>query len=350
MGVMNTSLGVKAFGQTQSAPTSANSQPSNLSAQDLKKLNANDMGEVLNKVADPNWVDPSKKTRTVGNDQLDKDAFFKLMLAQMKNQDPTNPMKSHEMAAQLANFSSLEQMQNVNQTLTEMKAGQKPLEQYQSLNFIGKAVSGDSARVTRMKGDKSHDFLFNLPSAAAEVKVVLKNADGEVVKKFDLKSLKEGANRLTWSGEDEKGTKVPEGEYQFFVEAKNLNGQKFNVKTDFSGTISGVNYSNEGPILLVGNQSVRLRDVKKIVDPSLMSNDQKTNNVPGPDLKNANAVGHTEEKKAMNPTPASTQGQAQEQKPADDEGAPAAPMKSKLFENVGLSGEMMGRIAKETQK
>lgn len=339
MGVMNTSLGVKAFGQTQTAPTSTNSQPMNLSAQDKQKLNGQDVGDVLNKVADPNWVDPSKKTRTVGNDKLDKDAFFKLMLAQMKNQDPTNPMKSHEMAAQLANFSSLEQMQNVNQTLTEMKAGQKPIEQYQSLNFIGKAVSGDSARLARMKGDKSHDFLFNLPGPATEVKVVLKNADGEVIKKFDLQNLKEGSNRLAWSGEDEKGNKAPEGEYQFFIEAKNANGQKFDVKTNFSGTITGVNYTNEGPILLVGNQSVRLRDVKKIVDPSLMNNDQKTNNVPGPDLKKADAVGHTENKN-----------ETENKKQAADEGAPAAPMKSKLMENVGLSSEMMGRIAKETQK
>ncbi len=348
MGVMNTSLGVKAFGQTQTAPTSVNSQPQTMSAQDKQKMNGEDVGDILNKVADPNWVDPSKKMRAVGNDQLDKDAFFKLMLAQMKNQDPTNPMKSHEMAAQLANFSGLEQMQNVNKTLTEMQAGQKPLEQYQSLNFIGKAVSGDSSRLARMKGDKSHDFLFTLPGPATDVKVVVKNADGEVVKNYDLKNLKQGENSLSWSGEDEKGNKMPAGEYQFAVEAKNANGQKFNVKTDFSGTITGVNYTPEGPILLVGNQSVRLRDVKKIVDPSLMNNDQKSNNVAGPDLKNANAVGHTEEKKAMTQT--QPQAPTEEKKSVEDEGAPAAPMKSKLFESVGLSSEMMGRIAKETQK
>ncbi len=336
MGVMNTSLNTKAFGQTQTAPTSSNSQPSNLSAQDKQKLEGQEVGDVLNKVADPNWVDPSKKVRAVGSDKLDKDAFFKLMLAQMKNQDPTSPLKSHEMAAQLANFSGLEQMQNVNQTLIEMKAGQKPLEQFQSLNFLGKAVAGDSSKVARARGDKSHEFLFNLPGAANEVQVQVKNADGEVVKKYDLKNLKEGSNRLTWSGEDEKGTKMPEGEYQFLVEAKNASGQKYNVKTDFEGLITGVNYTPEGPVLLVGKQSVRLRDVKKIIDPSLMKNDQKVTEVTGQDLKNADAVSHTESKQEMKPEVA-------------DEGAPAAPMKSKLMENVGLSGGMMAKIAKETK-
>src|SRR5690606_29823848 len=72
------------------------------------------LGEVLNKIADPSWVDQSKM-RKVGNPTLDKDAFMKLMLHQMQNQDPTNPLKSHEMAAQLAQFSSLEQMSNMNE-------------------------------------------------------------------------------------------------------------------------------------------------------------------------------------------------------------------------------------------
>src|SRR5690606_35195937 len=107
-------------------------------------LGGQDVGEFLNKIADPNWVDPQKRFRATGNDKLDKEAFMKLMLAQMKNQDPTNPMKSHEMAAQLAQFSSVEQLSNINTTLTAMQAGQKPTESFQALNFIGKAVAGDS--------------------------------------------------------------------------------------------------------------------------------------------------------------------------------------------------------------
>src|SRR5689334_11359839 len=70
------------------------------------------VGDMLNKVADPNYVDQSKKMRTVGNNQLGKDAFMSLLLTQMKNQDPTNPLKSHEMAAQLAQFTSLEKLNN----------------------------------------------------------------------------------------------------------------------------------------------------------------------------------------------------------------------------------------------
>src|SRR5689334_10769007 len=95
------------------------------------------VGDVLNEIADPNWIDPKKVQREVNKD-LNKDAFFKLMLTQMKNQDPTNPLPSHEMAAQLAQFTSLEQLFNVNSNLEELKKAQTPMSDYQVLNFIGK--------------------------------------------------------------------------------------------------------------------------------------------------------------------------------------------------------------------
>lgn len=355
MTVMNSKLGVNAFGATQTKPTSNNASQAQLTDGDLKKLGAENVGDLLNKVADPNWTDPSKKTRAVGNDKLDKDAFFKLMLAQMKNQDPTNPLKSHEMAAQLASFSSLEQMQNMNTTLTELKNGQKPTEQFQVLNLLGKGVAGDSSRVTRNQGDKSHDFVFNLPMKAKEAEIRVRNADGEVIKSYKLNNLKEGENRLPWNGQDENGNTVPAGEFQFFIEAKNEQGQKMAIKTDFEGTISGVNYTPEGPVLLIGTQTIRLKDVKKIIDSSLLATSQKTNDI---DLNSqtapkAPANDSLVPQKAPQPTDGSKPNSAKpvEAKTADAkpiQGAPAAPQRSKLLDQVGLSNEMMAKLSKET--
>ncbi|MBX2987650.1 MAG: flagellar hook assembly protein FlgD [Bdellovibrionaceae bacterium] len=332
MGTMGVKLGTKAFGQTSEKPVSTNDMPSNLSAHDMDKLGGENVGEVLNKIADPNWVDPSKKMRTSGNDKLDKDAFFKLMIAQMKNQDPTNPLKPHEMSAQLANFSSLEQMQNINQTLNEMKNGQKPTEQFQALNLLGKAVSGDSSKLVRSKGDKEHDFRFNLPKAASEVTVKVRNSDGDIVRTYDLKNLKEGQNKITWNGNDDRDLSTRPDEYTFIVEAKDIAGQKFHVKSDFEGVISGVNYTPEGPVLLVGNQTVRMSDVKKIVDPSLMRNDQNVRDVTAQDLKKADDSAQTEKGNAGK----ASEGAVEEAKP-------------KLMDNVSLSREMMSRLQKETQ-
>jgi flagellar basal-body rod modification protein FlgD len=334
MSVMGAKLNTKTWADApQTKPTSENSMSQTVSATDKDKINGENIGEALNKISDPNYIDPKKKMRATGNNKLDKDAFFKLMIANMKNQDPTNPLKSHEMAAQLANFSSLEQMQNMNTTLGEIKAGQKPSEQFQSLSLIGKAVSGDSSKLVRAKGDTDHDFQFNLPADAKEVSVKVLNAAGEEVRKYDLANLKKGDNKITWNGHDSRDNVVPVGEYRFAIEAKGSNGTKLAVKTDFSGMITGVNYTPEGPVLMIGNQTIRLRDVRKITDPSLMKNDQKAQNVVPQDLKTPGAVKET--KKEAN------------------EGAPEpAPVAGQLnnIDSVGMSSEVMAQIQKEVSQ
>ncbi|MDG0815363.1 flagellar hook assembly protein FlgD [Bdellovibrio svalbardensis] len=336
MTMVNAKLGVNAFGATATKAESVNSAASTFSAQDKAKTGEEDIGSVANKLSDPNWIDPSKKVRATGNPSLDKDAFFKLMLAQMKNQDPTNPMKSHEMAAQLANFSSLEQMQNMNKTLEELKNAQKPSENFQALNLIGKAVAGDSSKVVRGLNDKDHDFRFSLPMDASEVSVKVRDGDGTVVRSYNLKGLKQGENKLTWNGEDERGVKAPVGEYQFIAEGKTSDGKKMGIKTDFDGVITGVSYSAEGPVLNVGNQAIRFRDVKKITDPRLMRNDQNVNDVTNLDLKKDDVTGQTKK-----------EGNVESQKTSTE---PAPVAKSKIMDTVGLSRDMMEKIAKETIK
>ena len=158
---MTTKLGTKTW-QDNPAPKEDPHVVSNLTDAEKKRLGEDDIGAVLNKTANPNWVDPSKQMKGLGNSQLDKDAFFKLMLTQLKNQDPTNPLKNHELAAQLAQFSTLEQMTNMNSTLTKIEGRSKEPESFQALNLIGKSVAGDSSKVTRTQFDSNHDFNFTM--------------------------------------------------------------------------------------------------------------------------------------------------------------------------------------------
>ncbi|MEZ0392298.1 MAG: flagellar hook assembly protein FlgD [Pseudobdellovibrionaceae bacterium] len=333
MSTMSVKTGTKSWGDAPQNQITKADNLSNISAHDKSKLGDENVGDLLNKIADPNWVDPNKKMRTAGSDKMDKDSFMKLMLAQMKHQDPTNPMQSHELAAQLAQFSSVEQLQNVNSTLTRMEAGQKPTEGFQALNFIGKAVSGDSAKLTRMKGDRDHDVSYSLPDDATEVSIRVRSENGDTVRTVNLKDIKKGNNKFTWNGLDERGLPAPAGEYQFFIDATSRSGGKLAAKTDFEGTITGVNYTAEGPLLLVGNQSVKLKDVKKIVDPSLMKNDQIAKSPSGQDLKNQPVTSQNGEKDA------------------DDKraGDPVKPPASNLMDSVKMSREMMDKLEKETK-
>ena len=255
-----------------------------LSANDQKKLGQDNVGDVLNRIADPQWVDPSKKVRAVGDAQLDKDAFMKLMLTQMKHQDPTNPMQAHEMAAQLASFTSVEQLQNLNSTLEQMKKAQAPLQQFEALNLIGKSVSGDSAQLSRVKGDKEHTLQYRLSKDAEKVSVKIRNAQGDIVRSFSLNNQKAGPNSIPWNGQDERGFDQAPGDYSLLIEATDHGEGRVGVETQFDGLITGVNFTNEGPLLIVGNRTVKFSDVKKIVDPSLKSDVQKINNFEKQDL------------------------------------------------------------------
>ncbi len=228
-----------------------------------KEFGEKNLAEILNTVADPNYKASQRKIQGVGNAEMGKDAFFKLMLTQLKQQDPTNPLKSHEMAAQLAQFSSVEQLTNINETLGKMSQKDQGKDQYDVLNLIGKKVSGDSGQIDRIKGDKEHKVEFQLASNAETATVEIKDNKGIVVKKYELKDLKKGKNQIVWNGLHADGKDARVGQYSAHISAMSR-GKKITGSTEFSGAVDGVKFTNKGPVLMVGGKSLNLRDVKQI--------------------------------------------------------------------------------------
>lgn len=272
-----------------------------------------DIGAVLNKLSDPNWVDPAKKARQVGKNQLDKDAFLNLLLTQMKNQDPTNPMKSHEMAAQLAQFTSLEKLTGINDGIENLTKAQTPNQNFEALNFIGKIVSGDGAKILRTSQEDGHDIKFSLMNDAQTAKLNIKDETGMVVRTLTVNTLKAGKNEVYWNGTLEDGTQARPGEYSVEIDAVGSNGAKLHAETKFEGKITGVNITAGGPVLMLGKQQISMADVTKIIDPSLM---QPTSEVLKPQVDDQ-SKGQTNPRPQVKPeagksTPAAGAGNLQE--------------------------------------
>jgi flagellar basal-body rod modification protein FlgD len=236
------------------------------------------LGEKLNAIANPGGKNPLRPTRKADN-TLDKDDFLKLMLTQMKNQDPMNPLQSHEMAAQLAQFTSLEQLYNVNKNLESLGRAQEPSQKYEALNFLGKSIKADTRQIFRQAGDQANDMRFDLGADAAKVKVTIADEMGKTLKVIETGNLKKGQNKIAWNGTDSTDRDVKPGRYIFNVEAENAAGRKVAVLTETAGTITGINYTSEGPMLMVGDQRVRLQDVQKIEDAGLR---ERQNREEGP--------------------------------------------------------------------
>ncbi len=241
-----------------------------ISALDAQKhFNGESLGETLNKIADPNHVSNSRKVRGVGSADLGKDAFMTLLLAQMKHQDPTNPVKSHEMAAQLAQFTSLEKLQGIDDGIESLRKEIKPNQNLEALSFIGRSVLVDSSRINREDEVSSHNVRFNLSGDAVSLRAEIKNDKGEVVRKLEFKGLKAGKNDISWNGLLEDGSTAPKGEYTVNLQANSSNGSKLLVETKSEGLISGVNFTARGPLLMVGNQSLSFTDIRTVLDPNL---------------------------------------------------------------------------------
>jgi flagellar basal-body rod modification protein FlgD len=334
---MDVKMGTKTWkepGQVE-AGLQTQKQDRQLTKAEQDAMGTENIGELLNKVSDPNYVDPAKKTRGIGDTKMDKDAFFKLMIAQLKNQDPTNPLKNHEMAAQLAQFSGLEQMTNINTTLQEMKQANKPIEQFQALNLIGKQISGDSSKITRSDLDREHEVKFNLPQDAKETNVSIINGKNEVIRTMKFPQLKTGENKFSWNGEDDKGNKAKAGDYRVQIDATGTADQKLAIKTDFTGVVTGMSFSAEGPVLQVGKQNVRLKDIRQFSDPSLMSNDQKSTDVTNLDLSKTDASKQTKMKEETK-TPA--QLKAMEGSSQD------------MWEGLSAAKELFSQVSRDEQK
>jgi flagellar basal-body rod modification protein FlgD len=195
--------------------------------------------------------------------ELGKDDFIKLMSAQLKHQDPLSPMKNEEMAAQLAQFSALEQMVNVNTNLEKMAAGQKPQENVLAASLIGKRIMTDSSKFMLQKGEQP-EIKFDLPADAATVNVSVVDNKGEIVREFELGSMAKGAQAVRWDGKNGKSQEVPVGEYSYRVTAADAKGTPVTINTTTAGLVSGVSFEGGKALLLVEGKKIPMEAVGQI--------------------------------------------------------------------------------------
>jgi len=206
------------------------------------------------------------ETSALPSKVLDKDAFLNLLVTQLQNQDPLNPTDSVEFTAQLAQFSSLEQLSNVNDNLEQLQNYQASINNSQAVSLIGKDITanGNSLQLTD-GGPVGCDF--SLDGSAAVVMVSIYDATGEFVKSFEGQDLTAGQHTLYWNGSDKDGNQVTDGTYTFEILAADSEGQNIKATTFFSGTVDKVTFENNQAYLISGNQKFALGDVIQVGAP-----------------------------------------------------------------------------------
>ncbi|MCM0605706.1 MAG: flagellar hook assembly protein FlgD [Xanthomonadaceae bacterium] len=200
--------------------------------------------------------------------KLDKDDFMMIMINQMKYQDPTKPFDAEKMATEMAQITSMEQMQNMNKTLEKMTANQNPSQRLEMTSLIGKTVILDRNRFPHTEGSNS-SVSFTLPEASDVTRVTLINAEsGEPVFTRDLGMQEAGAVGFTWDGMRNNGIPSKSGNYVVRVDAATAQGKVIPTKMQGEARIIGVSFDGGEPSFLVGDakmqQKVPMSNILKV--------------------------------------------------------------------------------------
>ncbi|MDP3695802.1 MAG: flagellar hook capping FlgD N-terminal domain-containing protein, partial [Desulfocapsaceae bacterium] len=148
-----------------------------------------------------------------------KEDFLNLLVAQLKNQDPLEPEDPTAFTAQLAQFSSLEQLTNLNKTMEGLTTAQANSARLSSLGLIGKDVTYNGSTVT-LEG-KPVDIGYQLDGTASSVTLSIQDANGKTVRTFQAADteLKAGNHFISWDGTDQDGKLLANGKYTIVLQA-----------------------------------------------------------------------------------------------------------------------------------
>ncbi len=209
----------------------------------------------------------TSEVETYGNSTLGKNEFLTILTTQLQYQDPTDPMDNSEFVAQLAQFSSLEQMQNMNTTLEQLVLVDQAAAQNSVVSMVGKDALFTSAEHT-LTQDGSVRVSADLASDAADVIMTVSTTDGTVVRRQSFGALNAGVNELTWDGYNDDGDAQEPGTYLVSVAATDLSGESVEVTQQQRARITGVEFEDGAAQLLLGDKSVPLSEVQQIQESS----------------------------------------------------------------------------------
>lgn len=204
-------------------------------------------------------TDDSSSSFKVGG-ELGKNEFLKLLVAQLQAQDPLNPMDSSEFISQLAQFSSLEQLQNINDKLDDLTSRISG-----AANIVGREIEALGTQVTVEDG-VAGDIYFELAAETTGVYATISDSNGVYVRSLPIGPLGAGNQTVTWDGTDDNGKTVPDGTYTVDIQAVGTDGNAVEVTSFIKGKVTGATFENGMTYLLIGDNAIPLSSVIKITE------------------------------------------------------------------------------------
>jgi len=216
----------------------------------------------------PQPTDTNGQTISTGSQRtLGKDDFFKLFVTKLRNQNPLEPMDDEALVSQLAEFSSLEQMQNMNDALQASlrwnTLNNQTINNSIAPQLIGATVTAEMTDIV-YTGANTPKVTVRADGPAAELMVRILDGNGQVVRTLKQKNTAAGNVTLSWDGKTDSGADAAPGAYAFEIEAVDGAGKPVTTSASFSGKVTGVVYRNGAAYLKIGDSEISLGDIREI--------------------------------------------------------------------------------------
>lgn len=210
-----------------------------------------------------------------GGANLDKNAFMLLLVTQFKYQDPLNPMDDKEFVSQMAQFSSLEQLINLNTSMGSLTTATNNQQMINATSYIGKevTVSGNSiGKVTDATANTTSitKFRYAPSDAVASGTITVRDAENNVIYTETLAPKAAGTTyEFNWNGKDGAGTVAPDGVYTVNLSLLNASGEAVLADQVVDARVTGVVNDNGTVYLgLDGGQLMELSKVRQVTQPT----------------------------------------------------------------------------------
>jgi flagellar basal-body rod modification protein FlgD len=220
-----------------------------------------------NNTTDPYaFINGNKTTQqTTNNGQLDQNAFLKLMIAQLKNQDPTKPQDPSEFMSQLAQFSQVTSTQNMEKSIDTLSDSMRSTQLLNGTSLVGHNILS-AANTDTIDAGGTVTGAIDAPKGTQSLKIVVKDAAGAEVRSFNLADVGEGLNNFTWDGKTNSGNVAPAGQYTFSAVATS-NGENLSVDPLLVSKVSSVTIDPASSALTLNTTTgaVALADVRRVL-------------------------------------------------------------------------------------
>ena len=211
---------------------------------------------------------------------LDKDSFMLLLVTQFKYQDPLNPMDDKEFISQMAQFSSLEQMMNMNDSMEKQTEAINNQQMIGATSYIGKQVSVTGNTIGKTTDGSNGEisvstFRYAFGDNVVKGTLSVKDANGNTVYTEDLAGKQAGTTfEFNWNGKNGAGQVAPDGVYQVSLSAFNANGEAVLSDQVVDATVTGL-VNQDGTIYLGldGGQLMSLANVRQVTTPKVVAAD-----------------------------------------------------------------------------